>query len=928
MEKLAERDTEEKTLAQVYGECSLGGRRLVAIEGALASGKTALLASFARDAADAGATVLEATASSFERYQPLGIIDQLLRGCRLFSPGADLEVRALLASAGGEGAQSEISSSILGLLHGAFQHLTDSPLLVMCIDDAHFMDVESLQYLLALMRRMGTAPMSIVFTYCPDMGRDSVQRILQAEILRMPNCTQLDLEPLSETGVTTVLEDYFNLEIAGRIAADCRHLSGGRPLLVHALAEDYAGRIPEPAGQWRPVAGPAFGRAVLSCLYRADPVVLQIARAMATLGEFRSAAVVARLCGMDPESVARIAASPGVGGLLEHDLLGQPSVREAVLGSMSQKERQDMRSRAARLLHHKGAPALVTAEHLMRIGEPVSWARQVLCEAADQALAGGDPEAAVGYLERAHRECAEERERIDIAARLTDVMWRYDPAAVKSYLPELVAAAEQGELSVRQSVHLVRCLLWNGQVEQATRVVARLGDDSHAEDGEEAVPYAEQLRRWLPLTYPGLASAPGTEDVAAQDAGPSAPGHRAAAALGAVLRGDGEAGAVPAAELVLREALAGAASPASSLASLMVLIYSDHLDKASVWCDALLASMGETYGLVWNAMLTAARAEIHYRLGDLANAKRQAHAALALMLHESWGAAVVVPLSILVRTATAMGDPGEAESYLDLPVPSAAFGTLGGVVYLDARGSLHLARGRHDAALQDFLAAGHLMKLWEMDCPSAVPWRAHAARAYFHKGLSVPAGELLTEQMSLLPSGHPRTRGLTYRALAATLRPDERPPVLLKAANLLDRCGDSLNLAYTLADLGHAYESLGDSVQARRHTHHARTLGDRCAAALLPEPPAAAANEGAGPEPLGESGPPAGRLSSAERRVAELAARGSTNEQIARKLFITVSTVEQHLTRAYRKLGIRRRTQLPSAYPNSSHDHRRPRAAR
>ncbi|MDQ0585337.1 AAA family ATPase [Streptomyces rishiriensis] len=927
MEKLAERDEEEKTLAQVYGECSLGGRRIVAIEGALASGKTALLASFARDAADAGATVLEASASSFERYQPLGIIDQLLRGCRLFSPGADLEVRALWESAGGEGAHSEISPSILGVLQGAFQYLTDSPQLVMCIDDAHFMDVESLQYLLALMRRMGTAPISIVFTYCPDMGRDSVQRLLQAEILRMPNCTQLDLEPLSETGVATVLEDYFPLETAGRIAADCRLLSGGRPLLVHALAEDYTGRLAESAAQ-RPVAGPAFGRAVLSCLYRADPVVLQIARAMATLGELRSAAVVARLCGMDPESVARIAASPGVGGLLEHDLLGQPSVREAVLGSMPQNERQDMRSQAARLLHHKGAPALVTAEHLMRIGEPVSWARQVLCEAADQALAGGDPEAAVGYLERAHRECAEGRERIDIAARLTEVMWRYDPAAVKSHLPELVAAAEQGGLSVRQSLHLVRCLLWNGQVEQATRVVTRLGDDPHVPDGEEAVPYAGQLRLWLPLTYPGLVSAPATEDVAAQDADPSASGHRAAAALGAVLRGADGTEAVPAAELVLREALAGAASPASSLASLMVLIYSDHLDKASVWCDALLASMGETYGLVWNAMFTAARAEIHYRLGDLANAKRQAQAALALMPHESWGTAVVVPLSILVLTATAMGDPGEAETYLDIPVPRAAFGTLGGVVYLDARGRLHLARGRHDAALQDFLAAGHLMKIWEMDCPSAVSWRAHAARAYFHKGLSAPAGELLTEQMSLLPAGHLRTRGLTYRALAATLRPDERPPVLLKAANLLDRCGDSLNLAYTLADLGHAYELLGDSVQARRHAHQARTLAGRCAAALPPQPSSAAANEGAGPEPLGESGQPAGRLSSAEWRVAELAARGSTNEQIARKLFITVSTVEQHLTRAYRKLGIRRRTQLPSAYPNSSHDHRRPRAAR
>jgi len=918
LDKLVERDEEEKTLARVYSETPLGRNRMVAIGGPLASGKTALLHSFARDAADAGATVLEATASSFERYQPLGIIDQLLRGRRLLSHGAELEVHELVERIGGPGTHSEISPPILGLLHGAFQHLTNNPPLVICIDDAHFMDVESLQYLLALMRRMGNAPISIVLTYCPDMGQDSVQRIIQAEILRMPNRTKLDIEPLSEAGVATVLEGYFDIEVARLIASECRQLSGGRPLLVHALAEDYSGGFSESAAHRRPVAAAAFGRAVLSCLYRAESVVLEIAQAMATLGTFRSAAVVARLCGMDPESVARVAASPGVGGLLEHELIGQPSVREAVLRSIPQKERHARRSRTARLLHHEGAPALATAEHLMRIDEAIPWARQVLCEAADQTLAAGDHEAAISYLERAHRESVGWRERIDTAAKLADVMWRCNPAAAKSYLPDLVAAAEQGELSVRQSVPVIRSLLWNGQVEQATRVMARVGADSHAQVGEDAVPYAEQLRLWLPLTYPGIAPVPGIEGTAPLDVGRSAPQHRAAGALSAVLQVTDEQDAVPAAKLVLREALAGAASPASALASLVVLIYSDNLDDASVWCDALLASKGETYGLVWNAMFTAARAEIHYRRGDLPNAKRQAHAALALMPRESWGAAIVVPLSLLVLITTAMGNLAEAEGHLDFPIPSAAFATLGGVFYLDARGHYHLARGRHDAALQDFLAAGHLMKLWEADCPSAVPWRANAARVYLHKGLVTQARELLTEQMSLLPPGHSRTRALANRTLAATLRLDERPPVLLKAANILERCGDSLNLAYTLADLSNAYESLGDFAQARGHAQKARTLADQCAAAFLPQPPAAAAGEvtgvraEVGAESPSEAAPPVRQLSTAEWRVAELAARGSTNEQIARKLFITVSTVEQHLTRAYRKLGIRRRTQLPS----------------
>ncbi|WP_280255248.1 helix-turn-helix domain-containing protein [Nocardia wallacei] len=51
-------------------------------------------------------------------------------------------------------------------------------------------------------------------------------------------------------------------------------------------------------------------------------------------------------------------------------------------------------------------------------------------------------------------------------------------------------------------------------------------------------------------------------------------------------------------------------------------------------------------------------------------------------------------------------------------------------------------------------------------------------------------------------------------------------------------------------------------------------------------------------------------LSAAEYRVAELAAKGVPNRQIADTLGVTVSTVEQHLTHTYRKLKMRRRTEL------------------
>lgn len=53
-------------------------------------------------------------------------------------------------------------------------------------------------------------------------------------------------------------------------------------------------------------------------------------------------------------------------------------------------------------------------------------------------------------------------------------------------------------------------------------------------------------------------------------------------------------------------------------------------------------------------------------------------------------------------------------------------------------------------------------------------------------------------------------------------------------------------------------------------------------------------------------------LTDSEHRVASLAVLGYTNREIAAKLYITLSTVEQHLTRVYRKLGVRRRKDLPA----------------
>jgi DNA-binding NarL/FixJ family response regulator len=56
-----------------------------------------------------------------------------------------------------------------------------------------------------------------------------------------------------------------------------------------------------------------------------------------------------------------------------------------------------------------------------------------------------------------------------------------------------------------------------------------------------------------------------------------------------------------------------------------------------------------------------------------------------------------------------------------------------------------------------------------------------------------------------------------------------------------------------------------------------------------------------------------GALTASERRVAQLAADGMSNKDIAQTLFVTIKTVEVHLSHAYRKLEIGSRAQLHTA---------------
>src|SRR5262249_20343733 len=116
--------------------------------------------------------------------------------------------------------------------------------------------------------------------------------------------------------------------------------------------------------------------------------------------------------------------------------------------------------------------------------------------------------------------------------------------------------------------------------------------------------------------------------------------------------------------------------------------------------------------------------------------------------------------------------------------------------------------------------------------------------------------------------------------------------------------------ARALVDLGAAFRAAGQRKAAREPLLAGLELASRCGARVL-ERRARAELAAIGVRPRSTDRTGVDSLPPSERRVADLAADGSTNREIAQTLFVTEKTVETHLGRAFRKLDISSRRQLP-----------------
>jgi DNA-binding CsgD family transcriptional regulator len=141
------------------------------------------------------------------------------------------------------------------------------------------------------------------------------------------------------------------------------------------------------------------------------------------------------------------------------------------------------------------------------------------------------------------------------------------------------------------------------------------------------------------------------------------------------------------------------------------------------------------------------------------------------------------------------------------------------------------------------------------------------------------------------------------RVEAARGNPDSARAAFAQALELHEHLGYPFEQARTLLGLGMAERRAKQKAAARDALESARGQFDRLGAAKWAERAAAELSR------IGLRRAP-GELSPTERRVAELAAAGRTNREIAAEVFLSVKTVEANLSKAFRKLGVRSRVEL------------------
>jgi DNA-binding CsgD family transcriptional regulator len=931
---LLERERELGALGHALTEAALGHGQVVLVEASAGLGKTSLLRAAADGAAEEGFSCLRARATELERDFAYGCVRQLFEPSvasltipdreRLFDGAARLS-QPLFAPTGAEltSLSADRSYSMLHGLYWLLNNLADSGRVVLIVDDLHWSDVESLRLLNYLSPRLDGLPVVVLAS-----ARSGEKPTELGRLAASPDTTVLRPVPLSVEATATLCARRLGASVEPDFAAACREATGGNPFFLEALLreaiEQGISTSSVDAARVHRMAPVAVTDTVLLRLSGAPAAARVLVRAVAVLGDGASISEAAAMAQLSVDEVAAAADRLVALDILRSDKhleFAHPIVREAVCADIGPRALAVAHARAVRILEARVASEERIAAQIADADPSgdASWVER-LRRVAEDAVERGAPGAAVAWLGRALAEPPPPESRAAVLLELGSAEVRLGASGAVAHLGEAVELLRDPEQLATAVRRLAIALTLAGNAEAAVAAIEAAVEVVEREDRELALGLeGEALTHAIQASLETRARiARRLERHAALEG--STPGQRLVVASLACVRARDSETAQQAAALLegaladgrfVDDQRAGVVGLGLSFDLVLGLIAADALDVADAYIERTLVNARAQVAIPSVAYLTARRGCVALRRGSVAQAEADARTALELLTAQRVSLGVPFALGVLIGALIDGAEDETAELELRLlgfdqqipPGPTSTF-------LLEARGMLHLARGRTDEGLEDLLEFGRRDELWGIGSPLASCWRSHVAAALAVMGRGEEAWRMASDDLERARRwGAASGIGVALRAVALS-DPHSDPVVRLReAVNVLAASPARLEHARALTDLGAALRRANRRAEARTALEEALDLATRCGGRVLATRVRtelrAAGGRSAGPEIGGINA-----LTASERRVAELAAEGHSNPEIAQTLYVTRKTVETHLGHVYRKLGVTGRGKL------------------
>jgi DNA-binding CsgD family transcriptional regulator len=905
---LMDRISERRVLDQLVSAVRVGESRVLMLRGEPGVGKTALLAYLNRRVA--GCQVARAAGVQSEMELAFAGLHQLLAPMldqleSLPTPQRDALRTAFGISAGPVPDRFLVGVAVLGLL----SEVAGNQPLVCLVDDTQWLDRASAQILGFVARRLAADPVALVFAV-----RDPGEELAGLPEMSVEGLLEKEAQAL----LKSVVPGTLDARVRDQIVAETR----GNPLALLELtrglsAEQLAG------GFGLPGAGSLTGKIEESFRRRLDALPAQTRRLLqlAAADPTGDPSLVWR-AGERLGIPVQAAAPAAEAGLLEFGArirFRHPLVRSAAYRSASLPEKQEVHRALAEVTDPEADPDRRAWHRAHAAAAPDEDVAAELERSAGRAQARGGLAAAAAFLERAMMLTPDPVQR---GGRALAAAQAKIQAGALDAAPDLLAVAEAAPISELQQAYadLVRAQLAFAERRGSDAPPLLLKAAKRLESSDAGLSRSVYMDALIAAVFAGRLAIPGGSllDVArAAGAAPSPLSPRAADLLLDGLAAhfnQGYAAAVPMLRSALRSFGSGIAPGMEPRWLSLAFVAAEHIwdDEATIMLSEQWATLTRQAGALSELPLALfSRVYAHIIAGELAAATSVADEMQTAI--EATGSDVA-PFGAL-GLAALRGSEADVSALVEATLGYASLRGQGLAISVAGWASavLNNGLGRYEAAL----AAAQ-----------------RSTEISYELGISNWAMVELIEAAALSGANNAATgayRQLAEQARAAAtdwvLGLEARSHALLsngaEAERLHREAIERLGRTRARADLARAHLLYGESLRRERRPGAAREQL-RTACQMLDEMGMAAFAERARRELLATGDTVATRtiritrgaaLTSQEDQVARLARDGLSNPEIAERLFISVRTVQYHLSKVFAKLGISSRAELHRVLP-------------